>query len=131
VNSSGLQFDLVTIDAVDSIVLAQFWAAALGLQITETEDNARWIVLGSERNPRVIGIQRIQGLAFTEARIEGVSKARIHLDLRCDQATFDVEVDRIVALGAHELRPRRKESYGYIATLADVEGNVFDVCAYA
>jgi predicted enzyme related to lactoylglutathione lyase len=128
--TSSLAFDLVTIDAVDSVALAAFWAAALGLSVTESEDNDRWIVLGSAGNPRVIGIQRIPGLAFAEARIEGESKARIHLDLRCDQESFDAEVNRVVGLGAHELRPRRRESYGYIATLADVEGNLFDVCAY-
>ncbi len=126
----SLTFDLVTIDAVDSVALAAFWAAALELEITESEDNNRWIVLGSADNRRVLGIQRISGLARSEARIEGASKARLHLDLRCDQVSFDVEVERVVVLGAQELRPRRRESYGYIATLADVEGNVFDICAY-
>jgi predicted enzyme related to lactoylglutathione lyase len=128
--TSSLAFDLVTIDAVDSVVLAKFWAVVLNLEVTESEDDGRWIVLGSPSNPRILGIQRIPGLVFAEARIEGESKVRIHLDLRCDQESFDAEVDRVVGLGAHELRPRRRESYGYIATLADVEGNVFDVCAY-
>jgi predicted enzyme related to lactoylglutathione lyase len=130
VNPNMLEFDLVTIDAVDSVALARFWGAALGLEVVETEDNDRWIVLGSASNSRVLGIQRIQNLSFAEARIEGAAKVRVHIDLRCDQESFDAEVDRVVALGAHELRPRRRESYGYIATLADVEGNVFDVCAY-
>jgi hypothetical protein len=123
-------FDLTTVDAVDSVALAAFWAAALHLEVTETEDSNRWIVLGSGSRPRILGIQRIVNLAMASAEIEGTSKARIHLDLRCSIAAFDSEVDRLVALGARELRPRRREYYGHIATMADVEGNVFDVCAY-
>jgi hypothetical protein len=126
----AVEFDLTTIDAVDSVGLAAFWAAALRLEVTETEDSNRWIVLGSNSRPRVLGIQRIENLALATAEIEGKSKARIHIDLRCSVEAFDAEVIRLAGLGAHELRPRRREYYGYIATMADVEGNVFDVCAY-
>jgi predicted enzyme related to lactoylglutathione lyase len=92
-------------------------------------DGGRWIELGQNRS-RVLGIQRIAGLARADGHWEGAAKGRIHLDLACGAAEFDTEVDRLVALGAGEIRPRRRESYGSIATLADPEGNVFDLCAY-
>lgn len=82
------------------------------------------------RTVRRIGIQRIPDLALRSAVWAGDSKARLHLDLRCDLAEFDNEVERLIALGATELRPRRVETYGSISTLTDPEGNVFDLCAY-
>ena len=123
-------FDLVTIDAVDSRLLANFWSAALFLHETEEEDQGRWIVLGSTRRERILGIQRITGLEIAPGAIAGSQKVRIHLDLACALEEFAAEVNRLVSLGARELRPRRVESYGSIATLADPEGNMFDLCAY-
>ncbi len=123
------ELDLTTIDAVDSEALAGFWSAAVGLAELHREDRGRWIELG-RNGARCIGIQRIVGLAPAAAHWDGEAKGRVHLDLVCARSEFDVEVDRLVALGATELRPRRNESYGSIATLADPEGNVFDLCAY-
>jgi predicted enzyme related to lactoylglutathione lyase len=125
------RFDLVTLDAFDAELLVRFWCAALQLSVTETEDTGRWSVLGDPVHPRQIGIQRIAGLPSQEARWEGPSKPRLHLDLACEPDHFATEVERLVDLGAARLRPDRHESYGHIATLADPEGNVFDLCAYA
>ena len=126
----GATFDLVTIDAVDSVVLARFWATALQLGVEQEEDEGRWIVLGSSDRPRVLGIQRISGLQPASSAWKGREKGRLHLDLACAPAIFDDEVERLVAVGARRLRPDRTEAYGSIATLADPEGNVFDLCAY-
>lgn len=126
----GATFDLVTIDAVDAVVLAQFWAAALRLVIVQEEDDGRWIVLGSNDQKRVLGIQRISGLQPASLAWEGREKSRLHMDLVCARAIFDDEVERLVSIGAERLRPDRTEVYGSIATLADPEGNVFDLCAY-
>jgi hypothetical protein len=128
-------FDLVTIDASDSVSLASFWASALHLVECEREDNGRWIVLATaatQQSPSVrrIGIQRIPGLKPKPAVWDGDLKSRIHLDVRCEPREFNAEVERLIRSGALELRTRRTESYGSIATLADPEGNVFDVCAY-
>jgi Glyoxalase-like domain len=123
-------FDLVTIDAVNSEALSTFWSAALGLHITETEDDGRWVVLGSDTQHRVIGIQRITGLVALDGTWDGPTKPRIHLDLACTSDAFVGEVERLLGLGAARVRPDRVESYGSIATLKDTEGNVFDLCAY-
>jgi predicted enzyme related to lactoylglutathione lyase len=124
------RFDLITIDAVDPSTLVAFWSAALRLVISETEDNGRWTVLSDSHGQRRIGIQRIAGLGLAQPEITGPSKARLHLDLACDPSEFPTEVARLVEIGATRLRPDRVERYGSIATLADPEGNIFDLCAY-
>jgi predicted enzyme related to lactoylglutathione lyase len=124
------RFDLITIDAVDPSTLVSFWSAALRLVISETEDDGRWTVLSDAHGQRRIGIQRIAGLDLAHPDITGPSKARLHLDLACDPSEFPKEVGRLVEIGATRLRPDRVESYGSIATLADPEGNIFDLCAY-
>lgn len=130
-----IEFDLATIDAVDSQRLSTFWAAVLHLEEIESEDGGRWRVLGLRQTNgspiRRLGIQRIPNLVAAASTWEGSNKSRQHLDLKCSFEEFDTEVDRVVGLGATELRPRRAEYYGSIATLADPESNLFDICAYS
>ncbi len=115
----GSAFDLVTIDSPDTDECARFWSAALGLREVEREDVDRWIVLADGDGVRRLGIQR------------GVTRAgSMHLDLVCERADFDSEVERLVGLGARLAAPPRREAYGSIANLADPDGNPFDLCAY-
>jgi predicted enzyme related to lactoylglutathione lyase len=124
------RFDLVTIDAADAARLVTFWSRALGLAPSESEDDGRWTVLSDAAGTRRIGVQRIVGLAPSAAIWEGSQKQRTHMDLQCETMEFDNEVHRLIKLGAARIRPDRIEAYGSIATLADPEGNVFDLCAY-
>jgi predicted enzyme related to lactoylglutathione lyase len=112
-------FDLVTFDSPDTNRLAGFWSAAIGLHEVEREDGDRWIVLADGAGLRRIGIQR------GEHR-----PGSVHLDLACGPEEFDVELDRLIAGGAVELSPPRREPYGAIVNLADPDGNAFDLCAY-
>ena len=112
-------FDLVTVDAPRPGELARFWSAALDLVETEREDGDRWVVLSARDGTRRIGIQRGE-----------VRPGSIHLDVACAPAEFDVELERLVALGARLLAPVRREPYGAIVNLADPVGNPFDLCAY-
>ncbi len=123
-------FDLVTIDAMDSERMARFWASALSLVQVQSEDAGRWIVLADATGRRRIGVQRIAEMGAASPRWDGTDKPRLHLDLVCEPHEFDTEVARLFQLGASPLRPLRHEDYGAIATMADVEGNVFDLCAY-
>ena len=129
-----IEFDLATIDVADDGAMAAFWAATLNLDEIESEDGGRWRVLGLRHTngstTRRLGLQRIPNLGGAIQSWEGPSKSRQHLDLKCTPEEFNAEVDRVVAHGATELRPRRTEYYGSIATLADPEGNLFDICAY-
>ena len=114
-----LTFDIVTIDSPLPLQLAGFWSSAFHLQVLEQEDGDRWVLLGDADGVRRLGIQR--GLH----RVGGV-----HLDLRCDEAVFTTEVDRLLSLGARAIGPARREPYGWIANLVDPDGNPFDLCAY-
>jgi predicted enzyme related to lactoylglutathione lyase len=114
------RFDLVTFDSPATDALAAFWSAALRLVETEREDGDRWIVLSEAGGTRRIGIQR-------GATLPG----SVHLDLSCETAEFDIELDRLVSLGARLAAPTRRESYGSIANLHDPDGNPFDLCSYS
>lgn len=113
------RFDLVTVDSADTVTCARFWAAALDLVESENEDDDRWIVLSDADGVRRIGIQRGEEAPGT-----------VHLDLACDREEFDAEVARLVGLGATLVNDPRHEPYGSIANLRDVDGNLFDLCAY-
>jgi predicted enzyme related to lactoylglutathione lyase len=126
---SATRFDLVTIDAANAPVVVSFWEEALALEVVETEHDGRWTVLGTSGR-RVLGVQRVEGLDQASPTWSGPEKARIHLDLACDFADFECEVERLLMLGATRLRDDRREPYGMIATLSDPEGNIFDLCAY-
>lgn len=126
----SVRFDLATIDAADSKLLVSFWSNALELVVTEDEDDGRWTVLGDATAPRQLGIQRISDLAAAVPSWTGAAKPRVHLDLACSPAEVIEQVERLISLGATRLRDDRNEAYGFIATLADPEGNVFDLCAY-
>ncbi|MEI8240256.1 MAG: VOC family protein [Actinomycetota bacterium] len=112
-------FDLCTFDTPSPDSAASFWCAALGLHVTEREDDGRWIVLSDELRVRRIALQR--------GAVRGGS---VHLDVVCTIDEFQAEVARLVLLGAQLRCPTRTEEYGRIANLADPDGNPFDLCAY-
>ena len=115
----GTSFDLVTIDSPATDAIAAFWSAVLDLHEVEREDGDRWIVLADARGRRRLGVQF------------GATRAgSMHLDLACGPDEFDVELTRIVELGARQLGVPRRESYGSIVNLVDPDGNPFDLCAY-
>ena len=113
------RFDIVTLNSPRTNELAKFWAELLGLQEIEREDGDRWILLGNTNGGRTIGFQRGEHVAGS-----------IHIDLSCSTSDFPNERERILRLGAVETRPMRSEPYGLIANFADVDGNLFDLCAY-
>ena len=113
------RFDIVTLNSPRTNELSNFWAELLGLQEIEREDGDRWILLGDTNGARTMGFQRGEHVAGS-----------IHIDLSCSTSDFPNERERILRLGAVETRPMRSEPYGLIANFADVEGNLFDLCAY-
>ncbi|MEL6981355.1 MAG: VOC family protein [Actinomycetota bacterium] len=113
------RFDLVTIDSPATDRLAAFWRQAADLVEVEREDGDRWIVLADRSGQRRVGIQR------GRHRPGG-----LHLDLACEPNQFLAEVERLQGLGAVARTPPRHEPYGWIANLADPDGNPFDLCGY-
>jgi hypothetical protein len=103
----------VTFDCEDALVVARFWAAALGSNVDEdsTCDRA-WVEPAGWGGPN-IWFQRVP---------EGKSaKNRQHFDLRA-VGTLQEEVDRLTALGA-----RVQAQSDDLVVMTDPEGNEFCV----
>jgi predicted enzyme related to lactoylglutathione lyase len=109
----------VSFDAHDAQAAASFWAAALGRTVADgaTSDNAN-----VEADPAVPGSR----IGFHRVPEGKTVKNRMHFDLIT--ADFDVEIDRLTGLGATKLN-EVKNGGAHWATLADPEGNEFDVIA--
>jgi predicted enzyme related to lactoylglutathione lyase len=111
-------FLFATIDALDPARLAAFWAEVLGTEVEATMDDGRYVFLkGADRLP-VLCFQRVP-----EAATE---KNRIHLDVSVDD--LGVATERVLALGGSWPGEVELELDDVSwRTLADPEGNVFDV----
>lgn len=103
----------VTFDCQDALVVARFWAAALGSNVDEdsTSDRA-WVEPAGWGGP---------SLWFRRVPEPKVAKNRQHFDLRAAQG-LRPEVSRLASLGATVLR----DGDGLVV-MADPEGNEFCV----
>jgi catechol 2,3-dioxygenase-like lactoylglutathione lyase family enzyme len=108
--------DTLTIDCADPIRVAEFWCAALGYELVESDDESAEI-----RDPGGVGWP----LLF-QVVPEGKSvKNRLHLDIRAS-ASMAAEVERLKGLGATEQR-FVEEGGSFWTVMLDVEGNEFCV----
>ncbi|WP_436534160.1 VOC family protein [Actinoplanes sp. HUAS TT8] len=107
-----------TFDARDAAAVAAFWAAALGRAVADGAGEGFAVV---EPDPAVPGSR----IGFHQVPEEKKVKNRMHFDL----ATGDLgaEVTRLLDLGATKLN-EVSGRLNYV-TLADPEGNEFDVIA--
>ena len=107
----------ITVDCARPYNLAGFWSAVLGLPIHP--DN--------EPIDQEVGIPLDDGELLFQAVPEAKSiKNRLHLCLEPEQAR-DVEVERLIDLGASMYDDRRTPDGKGWAVLADPEGNEFCV----
>lgn len=108
----------LTFDAQDAEVAARFWAQALNRTLADGATSEHATVEGDPGIPGSrIGFHRVP---------EGKSvKNRLHLDLL--SADFTAEVERLRSLGATVLNEFTGSAHW--VTLADPEGNEFDVIA--
>jgi hypothetical protein len=103
----------VTFDSADALVLARFWAAALGTDLDEesTSDKA-FVEAAGWGGPNIWFVRVPEGKT---------AKNRMHFDLRAPGAVAD-EVARLEALGAKVLHAGDE-----LTVMADPEGNEFCV----
>jgi hypothetical protein len=103
----------VTFDCVDALVVARFWAGALGgeLESESTADKA-YVEAPGWGGPN-LWFQRVP-----EPR---TAKLRMHFDLRAPAAVAD-EVERLTGLGATVVADQ-----GDLVVMRDPEGNEFCV----
>jgi predicted enzyme related to lactoylglutathione lyase len=110
--------DTLTFDCADPRRLAEFWAASLGWEIEDAdEDDASVKARGtSDDTPW-------QGLYFQRVPEGKVVKNRVHLDLR-PLDSMAAEVERSVALGA-TIQSRVDDEGSFWTVMLDPEGNEF------
>jgi hypothetical protein len=101
----------VTFDCEDALVVAAFWASALGSNVDEDSTNERaWVEPAGWGGPT---------LWFQKVPEGKTAKNRQHFDLRA-LGPLRSEVDRLLALGASVVH----QSEGLVV-LIDPEGNEF------
>ncbi|WP_213000679.1 VOC family protein [Winogradskya consettensis] len=105
----------VTFDCVDALVVARFWAAALGGEVDEGATAAKAFVEAPGWGGPNVWFQRVP-----ESK---VAKNRMHFDLRAPR-TVEEEVARLVALGATVFAVHDESG---ITVMLDPAGNEFCV----
>jgi len=107
----------IAIDAIEPRLVADFWAAALGWRIVEEEAD-------------IVSVEPLDGAGpgIDVARVpeRKTIKNRLHLDLRADGSTQQLEVERLIGLGARRVDVGQGSDVSWVV-LADPEGNEFCV----
>ncbi len=110
----------ISVDSLDPVRLAAFWAEALGWRITSVEPEE--VVLEPPAGSREEGV--VPDVLFLPVPEGRVAKNRLHLDLRpSDQLA---EVERLIGLGATHVDIGQTSECTWVV-LADPEGNEFCV----
>jgi predicted enzyme related to lactoylglutathione lyase len=107
----------VTVDCADAARLAAFWAEALDLTIDDGADTAYACVSAKGAAPRMM---------FIQVPDKKKGKNRVHLDLAVAEVGPEVELKRLVGLGARRLADFSENGARW-TTLLDPEGNEFDL----
>jgi predicted enzyme related to lactoylglutathione lyase len=111
----------VTVDCVNAVQLARFWAEVLGWNVYYDDDPE--ILVAPEFPPRRGG----PTMLFIPVSEPRTVKNRMHIDIQPEDLTRDEEVERLVALGATLVEDhRRDDGMGWV-WLADPERNDFCV----
>ncbi|KWX24726.1 VOC family protein [Mycolicibacterium wolinskyi] len=112
-----LSVEMITFDCTDPDALAQWWAGAVGGDVTAFAPG-EFVALVRPNGPR-LGFQRVEDPT--------PGKNRVHLDLAA--ADVEAEVGRLVSLGASETgRHSFGPEFSWVV-LADPEGNAFCIAA--
>ena len=114
-----LRFQSLSIDAHDPTALADFWAAVLGWQRTDDEQDPDEVALEPP-----VGTHEQGGVPLLFLRVpdDKTVKNRLHLDFRPDDQ--EAEVARVEALGARRVDIGQGDDVTWVV-LADPEGNEF------
>ncbi|WP_328518749.1 VOC family protein [Kribbella sp. NBC_00359] len=111
----SITLENVVFDCADAGALATFWADVLATKVDADSNQFFATVNRSADGPTLMFVQ------VPEPR---TGKNRLHVDLA--SADWSAELDRLIGLGAKRLDEH--DEYGtHWITLADPEGNVFDL----
>lgn len=107
---------MVNIDSADPARLARFYAAALGWEVTYSDDSYGMV----EGNGIKIGFGKVEGFRPAQWPDEAGAK-RFHLDLQVDD--LDEAAERLCAIGASQ--PDFQPGAGRWRVLLDPDGQPF------
>lgn len=119
------RFTELVIDCHDPHRQAEFWSAALGYTTIADSDHQVEI---AAYEPTAEGVRAAAGaptILFIRVPEGKERKNRLHLDISPIDVSRDVEVDRLIALGASRVDIGQGERSWVV--LADPEGNEFCV----
>jgi hypothetical protein len=121
------KFTELAIDCADPGGLARFWCSVLDYELQDETDE--FVAIGSPMVPEGKNRPGPVPPMLTFAHVpEGKTvKNRVHLDVNPTDRSQDEEIARLIGLGATVVNDNRPE-FGWV-TLADPEGNEFDVLA--
>ena len=121
------KFTELAIDCADPDVLARFWCSVLDYEVQDEDDGL--VAIGPATIPE--GKNHLGPvppmLTFAHVPEGKTVKTRLHLDVNPTDRSQDEEIVRLIGLGATVIYDNRPE-FGWV-TLADPEGNEFDVLA--
>jgi Glyoxalase-like domain len=121
------KFTELAIDCADPSGLARFWCSVLAYEVQDEDDGI--IAIGSPMVPE--GKNHLgpvpPTLTFAHVPEGKTVKNRLHVDVNPTDRSQDEEIARLIGLGATVVNDNRPE-FGWV-TLADPEGNEFDVLA--
>ena len=121
------KFTELSIDSADPGGLAWFWCSVLDYEVQDEDDGV--IAIGSPLVPE--GKNRLgpvpPTLTFAHVPEGKTIKNRLHIDVNPTDRAQDEEIARLTGLGATVVNDNRPE-FSWV-TLADPEGNEFDVLA--
>lgn len=108
----------LTFDCSDAYRQGTFWAEVLGGKVSDDDFPG---------DPEALVEAEGIALLFVTVPDAKTVKNRVHVDLQPQDRTRDEEVERLLALGAKLVGDHRlPDGRGWV-TLADLEGNEFDV----
>jgi predicted enzyme related to lactoylglutathione lyase len=109
----------VTIDCVDPLRVARFWAALLGREAGPSQEG--WVYLGERGDPQ-------PRLVFQPVPEPNIDKVRIHLDISVDD--INEAMRTVEHLGGHLTGERHDYDEGVVVVAADPEGHEFCLVQY-
>lgn len=104
----------IAIDAEDPRVVAAFWCSVMDWDVVEEEPDG--ISIGPAGGSPTIDV-----FAVPEGR---TVKNRLHLDLRADGISTEMELERLLGLGARRVEVGQPADVDWVV-LCDPEGNEF------
>lgn len=107
-------------DSLDAFAASVFWSAVLGFVEDPNDPNNP-----GDEECMIFSAGGVQRLLFIEVPDSKQLKNRVHLDLKPAAGTRDLELKRLLELGASVVADRRRTDGSGWVVLADPEGNEF------